>query len=407
MAVAHAPEELVRATRPGRRLIDRRHRNRRGCECPGVPKVVVYPSDTTGCGQFRLIQPALALKSAGHDISIEWPTARSGFGGGVDETGKLHYVDVPDGAEVIVIQRPALGLIAQAVPMIRAKGVAVAVDMDDDLTCINPNNPAYPGYHPAGKSRSQHSWHHASDACRDATLVTTSAVALQRTYAAHGRGVVLHNRIPAGYLGVPRIDSDVIGWGGSVHSHPDDLQTTGTAIARLVDEGHRFQIVGPVAGVRDALRLPRDPPATGPVDMARWPHALSTLGVGIAPLADTKFNSAKSFLKILEMSGLGVPWVASPRAEYQRFHGFGAGLLARKPQQWYARLRELATNAALREEMSQAGRAVAAEHTIEGNAYRWWEAWEEAWRIQRAEYRPAAGGPIRQPVPVPATGFVR
>src|SRR5687767_14713586 len=105
---------------------------------------MVFPADVTGCGQYRLIMSARVLQEQGHDVVIKLPSEREGLGGLIDEaTGRLLDVTVPDGADVIVLQRLTLNTMAQAVPMIRAKGVAVVVDMDDDLSTIHPKNPAY------------------------------------------------------------------------------------------------------------------------------------------------------------------------------------------------------------------------------------------------------------------------
>lgn len=354
-------------------------------------RVYVYPADVHGCGQYRLIMPARVLQAQGHAVTIEPPSDRQSISGMIDTTtGRLVDVSVPRDADVIVMQRLTFATMAHAVPLIRAKGVAVVVDMDDDLSCIHPRHAAYAKYQP--ENGGLHSWENAAAACRAATLVTTSTVGLQRVYASQGRGAVLHNCVPASYLDIPRVDSDVIGWGGSVHSHPDDLQVTGTAMRRLVSAGHQFRVVGPLYGVKGALDLDVLPDATGNLTFDQWPRALATLGVGMAPLEDSQFNISKSWLKCLEMSALGVPWVASPRDEYRRLHKLGAGLLADKPQHWYKRLRELATNAALRQEMSEAGRAVAAEHTIEKNAWRWLDIWRRAYELQHQAAIP--GGAI-------------
>lgn len=346
-----------------------------------MPKFYIFPADVYGCGHYRLTWPAEALRAQGHDVVIAPPSDRSGLGGGLDANGRLVEVRYPADADVIVMQRLTFGLTAQAVPLLRRAGVAVVVDMDDDLSCIHPGNPAFHMYRP--RPGNPHSWRIAEQACRDATLVTVSTDALLTRYAPHGRGRVLRNCVPQAYLDLPRQDSDVIGWGGVVRSHPDDLQQLSTTAARLVSEGHRFKVVGPADGVRDALRLPGEPEATGSVDLVTWPEALSTLGVGIAPLAESMFNRSKSHLKPLEMAAVGVPWVASPRAEYRRLHKEGVGLLAERPKDWYRQLKRLATDQALRADMSTAGRDIAAQHTIEANAWRWAEAWVEAYEIQR------------------------
>jgi hypothetical protein len=342
--------------------------------------------------RYRLIWPAQALRAQGHDVTIVVPEGRSGsvgLNGVQDGHGNLLSVQVPADADVMVLQRITHRQVAQAVPLIRAQGVAVVVDMDDDLTCIHPSNPAWTAMHPSRGQR-DHSWHHATQACMDATLVTVSTPALLKTYAPHGRGVVVTNCVPRGYLDVPHEDSDVIGWGGSVHSHPDDLQMVGTSIARLCRDGHRFRVAGDGLGVREAIGLDSDPETTGAVDLPAWPKALASLGIGVAPLADTRFNAGKSWLKPLEMSSLGVPWVASPRVEYRRLHDLGVGLLATKPRDWLRQLAALAADPARRADMSAAGRRVAAEHTIEGNAWRWLEAWHDARWLQRQAASPAA-----------------
>jgi glycosyltransferase involved in cell wall biosynthesis len=367
-----------------KRVIDRRFCPVCGIYGPWV-RVYVYPADRTGCGFYRLIAPSEALRAAGHDVTVVLPRDRTGdvgLNGLQDEHGNLVAVQTPPDADVMVFQRITMAQLAQAVPLIRARGIAVVIDMDDNLTCIDPRNIAWEALHPRA-GRPEHTWANATRACAAATLVTVSTPALLDTYAPHGRGVVVPNCVPASYLAVEHVDSDVIGWPGSVHSHPGDLEVVGSAVSRLVQDGHRFLAVGEGIGVGRDLGLPGDPDATGLVDLPDWPAAVARLGVGIAPLRDTKFNSGKSWLKPLEMAAVGVPWVASPRAEYQRLHRLGCGLLADKPNRWHRALRDLAGDPARRMELSEAGRQVATAWTIEGNAWRWAQAWADALAVQR------------------------
>ena len=347
--------------------------------------VYVFPADPYACGNYRLQWPAEALRAQGHDVRVVPPSARTGIGGDIDSrTGKLVDVRIPADADVIVMQRVSLAHLSNGIKMIRAKGVAVVIDMDDDLTKIDPNNPAfYAMRSDAGDLR--HTWRNAHQACLDATLVTVSTPALLPVYAPHGRGVVVENCVPASYLQLPRHDSPVMGWPGSTHSHPFDVQEVGPAVARLLREGHQYRGVGPADGLRQALGLDVEPDVTGSVELDEWPAALAQLGVGLAPLADTAFNQAKSRLKIVELSSVGVPWVASPRAEYVAFHKrTGVGLLAARPKDWYRQLKRLATDPVLRADQSAAGREAMVGETIEGNAWRWLEAWTAALRAQRS-----------------------
>lgn len=358
-----------------------------GCDV----KTYVYPAGLDGCAYFRLIWPAQALARQGHDVRVVMPKERDTPGlslqGVVRGGSELIDVMLPTDADVLVFQRPTHIFLSQAMKFIHAKGVAVVVDMDDDLGAIHPSNPSFMALHPRNVESTEHSWRFAQRACEGATLVTTSTPALAQRYAPHGRSQVIYNHLHDRYPHIPHTDSAVFGWGGSLHSHPDDLQVIGFAAQRLQAEGATFRVAGPPTGIAKAIGLDElKMQSTGPVDIARWPHALSTLGVGMAPLSDTRFNAAKSWLKPLEYAGVGVPCVFSPRVEYTRLHTLhDIGLPADKPRDWYRQLKRLIDNPALRQELSAKGREAARELTIERNAWRWAEAWDRAYRIVRGD----------------------
>jgi hypothetical protein len=354
-------------------------------------RVAAYAADRWGCGHFRIIWCGEMLAAAGHDVTV----VRGGERMRLVMDGDTVRDVLIDGVDVVVMQRVTHAYMAQVVGVLRSKGVAVVVDIDDDLSSIHPSNPAWAMHHPgnegkrlAGGQVHRHSWRNLAAACRDATLVTVSTPALLDVYARHGRGHVLPNYLPDMYYGIPRTDSDTIGWPGSFHSHPNDPEVVGGAVARLVDEGASFVMRGDPSGAGKALGLAADPPG-GAVPIEEWPRAVAELGIGIAPLADTRFNAAKSWLKPLEMSAAGVPWVASPRAEYARLHKMGAGVLADRPRTWYRELKRLRESAALRAELSEAGRVVAERLRLSQHAWRWQEAWARAYEMQQATPRTA------------------
>jgi hypothetical protein len=309
---------------------------------------------------------------------------------------------VPPGTDVVVLQRVSHRRLAMAIPLLRKKGISVVIDVDDDLQHIHPSNPAFAMLHP--KSANEFAWKYCYDACRDASLVTVSTPALLARYAPHGRGAVLPNCVPELFLDIPREDSDLVGWGGSLRSHPDDLQVMGNAVRR---HGAPFHVVGPADGIADTLGIPSDRVvATGTLPINMWPVGLSKLGVGLAPLSDTRFNAAKSHLKLIEQSGLGVPWIASPRVEYQKLHAIqpDAGILADTPNDWLKALRALTSDPRRRQDASAAARQLAANYLVERNAWRWAEAWETAYLTDHA-VRPARvpllAKPARSPLGLP------
>jgi len=358
-------------------------------------KIYVYPGDQWGCGSYRMIWPAEAVGAQfpEWDVVVVDPQSRS-VSVKMDFSGRVYGESFPADADAVLLQRPTTRFLYQALPMLRARGVAVIVDMDDDLARIHPSNPAFRTLakfvpHPANPRmpmQNMHSARNASLACAAAGLVTVTTPQLASRYGSNGNAVVVPNYVPEWYLNVPHVDSDLVGWGGSVHSHPDDLQQVGAAVQQLVAAGGRFETVGQPDGVGRALGLAEDPPSSGPVGLDEWPRSIAQFGIGIAPLADTAFNQAKSRLKPLEYAAVGVPCVASPTADYQAWATECAGTVtADRPRKWAAILRALVADEGRRLEMSEAGRSAAALHTIEGNAWRWAEAWEAAVTAQRAK----------------------
>lgn len=350
-------------------------------------KVYVLPADRYGCGHYRIVWPSQILRRMGINVSIMPPHKDSGFLAktGVDDHGieRLVSLGVPEDADVIVLQRPAHPLQPEMIRMLRQNKIAVVVDMDDDMSTIHPLNSAFHLYRPS--SGTILSWRHASESCKEATLVTTSTKALLKVYAKHGRGIVLDNYVPAAYLGFPGTSDNTFGWAGTTKSHPDDLQTVGKAADSLINEGFRFIVVGGDKGVKSALRLSNEPDMTGTVPIIDWASTIGkTISVGMIPLAPTVFNTSKSRLKGIEMASVGVPWVASPREEYRRLvKESGAGLLAETPKQWYAQLKTLLTDEVRRKELSEAGKAYMADQTYEAQAWRWAEAWSKAYEMER------------------------
>lgn len=349
-------------------------------------KIVLYPADQGGCGHFRMIWPAEALQRQSHDVTLVDSRARQ-LKFKMDGERVADIIDPPD-ADVIVFQRVTHRWVAQAVGLLREKGYTTVVDIDDDLGRIHPRNPAFDAMHPRYEMRPgdngqprRHSWANLVTACRNATLVTTSTPQLLNVYAKHGRGHVLYNYLPEFYFGIERKDSDVIGWPAAIQSHPDDPTPVGGAVARLVGAGASFRVVSDPTGAGIAFGLSEDPEGAS-CSPQEWPHEVAKIGVGLAPLADTEFNRSKSWLKPLEMSALGVPWVASPRVEYERLHRLGCGALADRPRAWYRELSRLHGSAQAREELSLAGRSAVDGHRIEQQAWRWLEAWEHAVQLQ-------------------------
>lgn len=354
-------------------------------------RVVVFPADAWACGHYRVIWPANVLQQEGWEIFIVPPNEKTGFQVKTteDEHGKqiLTELTTPE-CDLVVLQRPGHHLQPQLINALRLAGIAVVIDMDDDMSALSQHHVAFKMY--STRTNSDFSWRNALESCKLATLVTTSTTELQRTYAPHGRGMVLDNYVPESYMTFDEPTPELrFGWAGTVSSHPDDLQVCGNAVQKLVAEDHKFQVVGDGKHVGKLLRLGGDPEATGGTGLDQWERTIQrTLSIGMVPLAPTRFNTSKSRLKGIEYMAGGIPWVASPRQEYRRLtRESGCGLLADTPKDWYRQLKLLLTDDVLRKEQAERGLEYMRDQTYQAQAWRWAEAWTRAVEIQRSSKR--------------------
>lgn len=333
-------------------------------------RVLIFAADTHRCG-YRLIWPGRALAAAGHDVEVLTREDRP------PSTEPARWQGWED-LDVAVFQRPLQRRWLGSIERFQACGVTVVVDIDDDFQALPPGNAVWDGVHPATSPDCNP--HHLAEACRRADWVTVTTEALAQRYGRPGRVSIVPNHVPAAYLDVPdRVAHEGlwIGWTGAVSSHPGDLDVTRGAVARAATAaGAELHVVGPGDGVAKALGAD-EVTATGYVPLAHYPYEMAQLDVGIVPLKASAFNEAKSYLKGLEFAALGVPFVASPTGPYRQLTEW-AGILARKPREWYMAVRMLAESANARADLAGSGRAWAATQTVEGNVGQWWDAWTTA-----------------------------
>jgi glycosyltransferase involved in cell wall biosynthesis len=328
-------------------------------------KVRYQRADDGGCGYYRLIWPCQALADQGHDVAQARP-------------------HVEPGTDVVVIQRPLRSVWADSViPTLHASGIAVVVEIDDDFASIDPANAAWRHCHPRLNPTSNS--HHLARAAAMADLVTVTTPALAQRYGGHGRVAVIPNYVPVAYLNHdPEPEEQLmLGWTGSTLTHPGDLTVARAGIRRALDEHPRAWGFRAVGG-HDTLR---ELGIGGQI--VEWTRTLpeyaaqyARLDAAVVPLKGSAFNEAKSWLKGLEAAALGVPFVASSTGPYRQLRDLGAGLVAESPGDWPRMLRRLLSSPALREDLTLAGRAAAVGLTVEGNAWRWLDAWATA----RAHY---------------------
>lgn len=298
-----------------------------------------------------------------------------------DGSTEIFDMDIGD-VNVIVFQRPLIRAFVDAMHYAQDRGIACIMELDDDLAAVHPDNQAYYAVHP--KHSPYANYENLLEAGATADWVIASTPEIARKFAPHGRTSVIRNVLPEKVFDIEKVFTDEIrvGWSGSLATHPHDLEVVGKQVAaalRSTDAG--FSVLGDCTGVQEQLYLPDDIKFhnTPWVPLDDYHTALAaTVDIGIVPLDDIPFNRAKSYLKGLEMAGVGIPFVASATDEYRWLSEHGAGLIAKKPRDWQKHVRKLIMNRDYLLEQSASMRDAVRPFTYDNYVGHWIEAWQSA-----------------------------
>lgn len=93
--------------------------------------------------------------------------------------------------------------------------------------------------------------------------------------------------------------------------------------------------------------------------------------IGLVPLNDIPFNRAKSFIKGLEYTASGIPFVAQALPEYERLWEDGIGYLAITPQDWREKVERLLDYKTRKRAAAENYRIMSEKHTIKQREDEW------------------------------------
>jgi len=327
-------------------------------------------------------EPGRVARDLGVDLKIE-----TGINVEYSSYGARRWISkVHLDVDVLVLQRPLKKSLVDAMKAAQRQGVAVVVELDDDMERLAARHPARRAMRREGESPA-----YLREACDLADWVTVSTPQLAHRYAKHGRVSVIRNTMPAWLLDEQRAPVDGklrVGWTGLALTHPHDLDAAYGHVAQAVRElDATFVVIGSGNGVRSGLGLADEPEVIPWLDSVEdYLRALATIDIGIAPLEKSEFNRSKSWLKPLEYAASGAAFVVSPTDEYQELVSKIGGRIARKPRDWRRYVVSAAADA--RSEGERLREAVVRQNlTTESVAQDWIDAWERAIAVR------ARGGP--------------
>lgn len=311
--------------------------------------------DNSGCGEYRIKLPFGELARHGHEVAMSE--------GGTGEDAK--------GYEIIVAQRTDK---YDALPVWRrfkAQRSKLVYEIDDDVFNTDPVN--WMAHRVYSQLDVQDAVAHAAEVADLVTVTTQPLAEVMRRF--NPNVTVIPNHIPTETLDIerPRRDRLVVGWAGGA-SHGSDLAMVAPQVRRFLDRHDaELHLVG--TDYRPTFRHPSARHTDWDKNLLAYLRNVD-FDIGLAPLTESVFNRSKSHIKALEYAGLGIPVIASDAEPYREFVIDGVtGYLVRAEHEWFKRLRELANDEAMREEMGAKAREHARQWTID----RGWALWEQAY----------------------------
>lgn len=331
-------------------------------------RVLAFAADDHGCGQYRMIQPILAMLDAGlctggTSPEILWPN-----------------LALRSGANTLVFQRPvdnrALDALESLIPL---KGIKKIFEIDDNLSRVPLKSAHYKHMPKDLRGRINK----AISLC-DRLVVSTEALAHELQGKCADTRVVM-NRLPPAMWGKTPPGSPQalatpsrkprVGWAGGV-SHQGDLEMIADVIRDLSKEVD-WVFFGMCP---DALR-PYVAEFHSGVPTMEYSRKLMQMAQGwdlaIAPLELNAFNECKSNLKLLEYGWCGVPVVCSDITPYQG--DLPATLVKNRYRDWRdAIMNHVNDREASRKQGLALQAKVAADWTLTGqNLQDWYHAWTD------------------------------
>ena len=283
------------------------------------------------------------------------------------------------GYEAVVVQQPRGAGWLKLIRRLQDAGVLVLFEIDDDIHAVGKNGDAMQRrYYSKAALRQTELNMRASDG-----LIVSTEFLAQRYRRENPNVWVCRNGLDLGrYAFTPPRDGAhvTIGWSGG-SGHKEATASWTQAVARVMEQrdnvrfmsvGERFaDVLVPRFGPERAVSVPFS-------ELDSYPAALANFDIAIAPAGVGNFHRAKSDLRWLEASAVGLPTVGDPLVYGDIEHGV-TGLHASSGEEAEPHLLRLVDDAELRHRIGDAARAHLLEHrTMQAMAPQWARALTEA-----------------------------
>jgi glycosyltransferase involved in cell wall biosynthesis len=322
--------------------------------------LVVAEVSIPQCLRYRVHQKAATLEAMGYPVTVlSWRDA-----------ARCRSALLGHGC-VIFYRTPAVREVTDVALEARKRGMMTFFEIDDlvfdvDEYARNSNLQSLP---PADRSNLLRGAELYRDMLRhvDSAVASTPLIADRLTRLGARSVHVVANALDLIHLAAaarsyPKSAADgvTIVYGSGTDTHDADFAVAAEPLAQVMQENPHVRLLlagplrlpeclAPLAG--RIIRIPMMP-------VEDYQACLARCDISLAPLEPGLFNDAKSNIKFLEASVLGLPSVCSPAAEFVSVIRDGEnGFLANTPGEWHEKLSLLVEDGALRRRVGETAKA--------------------------------------------------
>jgi len=241
----------------------------------------------------------------------------------------------------------------------KARRIPVLVDTDDDFWSIPKSHVAYNSIGPGNKEMLAKT----EECYKLANVVTTSTEILKdKLMQMVGESVVVvdngWNKDNQNWTKavIPRVKEEVrIGWAGTI-THREDFKLVINSLTKLVNNFENTKIL--IVGDPEIYLMLKNIPENRklflpPVENHIYPAVIGSFDIAIMPLQESKFNAAKSDIKLMEAGVRKIPWVASRSPNYLKW--YEGGQFASTTEEWIEHLSDMVRSPQSRRRYGEAG----------------------------------------------------
>jgi glycosyltransferase involved in cell wall biosynthesis len=303
-----------------------------------------------------------------------------GFGILIPDEKAIH------GWDIVVLKLIMLNRVVDQVTEARKKGQKIVVDIDDHMEALESTNLAFKTTNPDTNPNNNRDHYNKIIEQADALIMSTPFLKdyYQKKYPDKPIFVV-RNSIDIDRWHMRKDKSGnfpTVGWVGATPWRSGDLETLNPFFGEYLTKNNlRFHHSGHIINapsVKMQIGIDEKYYTSEPMKpIMTYPELFKKMDIGIVPLRDVEFNHAKSFIKGLEYTAAGIPWIAGWSPEYEYITSHGIGRLARTPDDWLSHLDEL-KNPKVRNIERQKNRLLLKElHSTEVKGLEWDQVFTE------------------------------